>query len=156
MCNRITALKQGNSELMLSVYLIEKHLQDKKRWWRFVRYQMFIQDGIATILSLLKDWIKDLTLYPASNNTSFQDSLLVQNVVCLLESVKEITKLVRLESRRISYILPAIRSLPTFCFTEHAGISLHGVKAEMHVGICRFVMLKPIKFLHCYIFISKM
>ena len=38
-----------------------------------------------------------------------------------------------------------------FCFTETAEVSVHGREAEIQVGIWRFVILKPIELLHCYI-----
>lgn len=81
---------------------------------------MFKQDGIEVITVFNEEWIKDLTPYSANNNANFQDSLLIENIVYLLESAKEITKWVWLETKSISYILSAIRSLPKVCFTEHA------------------------------------
>lgn len=39
--------------------------------------------------------------------------------------------------------MPALRSLPIFCFTEHAEIIVYEKKFEMQVEIWRFVILKP-------------
>ena len=39
--------------------------------------------------------------------------------------------------------MPALRSLPIFCFTEHDEIGVHEMKVDMQVDIWRFVILKP-------------
>lgn len=113
---------------------------------------MLKQDRIEAITFFLKKRLKkDLTLHSANNSASFQGSLLVENMVYLLELGKEIMKLMWLESRSISYIAPAIRSLSTFCFREHAEISVCVMKAEIQVEIWRFVILKSVKLLYYYI-----
>lgn len=57
--------------------------------------QIFKQDGIEAITFLKNiELKKDLTLHSASKNASFQDSLLVKNMVYLLELGKKIIKLV--------------------------------------------------------------
>lgn len=97
---------------------------------------MFKQDGIEGITLFKKINVKKaLTLYYINDSTNIKDNLLTNN--SLLESAKEITKLVWLEDRSISYIVLSIKTknLPMFCFTEHAEISVHGMKAEVQVGI---------------------
>lgn len=97
---------------------------------------MFKQDGIEGITLFKEINVKKaLTLYYINDSTNIKDYLLANN--SLLESAKEITKLVWLEDRSISYIVLSIKTkyLPTFCFTEPAEISVHGMKAEVQVGI---------------------
>lgn len=55
---------------------------------------MFKQDGREAITFFWKiELKKDLPVYSANNNTNFQDSLLVENIVYFLELAKEIIKM---------------------------------------------------------------